>query len=592
MVKKSQLVVDMAKATTKWKPVVEKLGITNPDKIANLCEYAEMHSQSLQSGIVKENVMYANPANTAGMGPVVVPGMSGIPGMPGGAGSGDLGQVLLPASLKIAAHTIGLELLPMINVNSNRVDLLYWDWTYDDTNADMDAEDQERASTFKFKSANAIDAAAVEAFLRAQMTAFGITEMRGRISAPLYFHLSDGVAAPNGFGNQVGAPYDPTVAPGANKLGWFEFRGFSRIDGWPMFRAFTQANAASTGQWGYGSQNSFPLNGSITALFAGASIDAPVDGLAASGVDIDGTATGVNASLVSLGEDFVDGFTTNRKKGARTRGDWDVSQAGKIGPRSEVKYVEIGVADVSAALRLSEIGDWKRMYNVDIVEKTREKLVQELTQQISIEIVEKVKEMGLKNRAQAPAAPAAVAAGLATGGITDGKVFDLSVSVLASALNGEHNASIATALWRKVIQASYFMATDGRLGGADYIVTSGTVLGILQSVRNYTINPMDGKLAVPGQIQSVGSIDGIKIYVDPYMMPGDQTIFLGRVGTKEDPGLKFCAYMLAESVEVVSEKNMAPHMYMYSRYAITEFGYFPEKQYMAIKVEDVNGLLL
>jgi hypothetical protein len=75
------------------------------------------------------------------------------------------------------------------------------------------------------------------------------------------------------------------------------------------------------------------------------------------------------------------------------------------------------------------------------------------------------------------------------------------------------------------------------------------------------------------------------------MSPADLTVYMGRVGKTDEPGLKFLAYMLAESVEIVSEKTMAPRLYMYSRYAVTEFGFFPEKQYMALKVEDVNGLL-
>lgn len=585
--RKSNVNIDMNKAVQRWKPIVEKLGVTDADKIANLCEYAEMHSGLLQSGMVKESAMNANQANTAGMGNVVVPQMSGIPGLPGQAGSGDLGQTLLPAAIKLAAHTIGLELVPMINVNSNRVDLLYWDWTYDDVNGDMAESDQERATTLKFKSNLDATAAQVEAFFRAQMAAHGVTELRGRISAPLYFHISG--AGAWGANPEVGVAYNPTVKPTGNLLGWVEFNGFSRIDGMPKLRAFVQANAASSGAWGFaGAQNTFPQSGSIQALLSAGTIDAPADGLAASGQALGA----VTVAPVSLAEDFVDGFTSNGSRGNMTRGQWDVSQATKIGPRSEVKYVEIGVEHVSAALRLSEIGDWKRMYGVDVVEKTKERLVSELSQKMSIQIVDAVKNMGLKNRQSAPAAPAAMAAGLAAGGITDGRIYDFSTSVTAAALGGEHNASIARKLWMKVIQASYFVATDGRIGGIDYVVTSGTTLGILKNVERYTITPMDAKLPAHGQIQPAGSIDGIKLYVDPYQDPADLTMYMGRVGTKEDPGLKLCAYMLAESVEVTAERTMAPHMYMYSRYAIVDFGYFPEKQYFCIKIEDNAGLLL
>lgn len=591
MQRKGQMSVDMKKAKTKWGSIVEKLGVKDPSKIENLCEYAELHSNTLQSsGMMKENAMYANPANTAGMGAVNFPGQPGPPGQPGQPGSGDLGQSLLPASIKLAAHTTGLELLPMINVNANRVDLLYFDWTYDDTNG---LDNEERASTFKFEPVAEADADALEAFLRAQMSANNITELRGRISAPLYFHVS-GSAGAGQFGAQLGAQYDPTVEPSGDKSGWVQFKGFSRIDGQPMFRIWTQANSASSGSaasgaWAFDStKNTLPATGNLVDILTDGTIDAPADGLAASGQDIN---TVENASLVSLNEDFIDDFTTSRQQNAMTRGSWDVDQAGKVGPTSEVKSVQIGVAHVSAALRLSEIGDWKRMYGVDVVEKTKEQLVNQLSQKISVEIVDKVKEMGLKNRQSAPAAPANMLASLNAGGISDGKTFDFSTTAVASALAGENSGSIVRKLWAKVVQASYYISTDGRIGGADFVVTSGAVAAALKSVERYTINPMDAKLAAQGQIQPAGSIDGIKIFVDPYMNPNDFSMYLGRKGTKEDPGLKFLAYMLAESVEVTSEKNMAPHLYMYSRYAVTEFGYFPEKQYMAVKVEDQDGLL-
>lgn len=575
---RNELVVDMDKAIKKWKPIVEKLGVTNVDRINELCEYAEMHASAITAGMVKENVAYANPGNTAGMGAVAFPGINATPGLMGTAGSGDLGQTLLPASLKIAAQTPGLELLPTINVNSNRVDLLFFDFTYDDV-ADLNAGLDERASTFKFRPTSDADFTTLTAWLRAEMLANGITELRGRISSPLFFALK-GAGLQGGVGN-----YDSTIAPTGSKLGWVEFKGFSRIDGFIMFRVYVQQNAASTGAWTFSSAlNTFGATGNITTILSGATIDS-------TNTSADQALNAVSSvSLVSLNEDFIDDFTTGRKK-AMNRGEWDIDEAGKIGPNSFTKSVQIGVAHVSAALRLSEIGDWKRMYGVDVVEKTKAQLVNQISQKISVEIVERVKEQGLLNRTTAPAAPTAMLAGLVGGGITDGKIFDMSVTATAAALGGEHNTSISRKLWAKVQQASYYVANDGRIGGIDYVVCSGTIAGIFKGIERYTINPLDAKLAGPNQLQPAGTIDGIKIYVDPYMGPADLTIYMGRIGKKEEPGLKFLAYMLAESVEITSEKTMAPRLYMYSRYAVTEFGFFPHKQYFAIKVEDVSGIL-
>ena len=578
MIKPTQINVDMEKATKKWKAIVEKLGITNPEKIESMCEYAELHASALTAGMIKENVAYANSSNTAGMGAVVMPGLSGTAGLPGTAGSGDLGQTLLPGSLKIAAMTMGLELVPTINVNSNRVDLLYFDFTYNDTPG---FDGDERASTFKMAVSDATEAATLAAFLRAEMVLAGSVELRGRISVPMYFHFS-GSATSSTFPAEVGEPYVVTTAPTGTKFGWFQFMGFSRIDGQPMFKGWVQSNTASSGNWTEDQTlNSLPILGTLTTILADAAIDKPSNGT--TNQDL---GTAVTPSLVSLNEDFIDGFTTGGGNKAMTRGTWETDEAGKIGPNSFVKSVEIGVAHVSAALRLSEIGDYKRMYGIDIVQRTQAQLINQISQQISIEIVEKVKSMGLQNRSTAPA----FTAGTWTG-VTNSTIFDLSVTNVATALGGEHNASIARKLWAKVTSASYYIASDGRIGGAEYMICSGMVAGILKSIQGYTINPFDAKLAGPGQLTPAGSVEGLKIYVDPYMSPSDLTIYLGRVGKKEEPGIKFLAYMLAESVEITSERTMGPRLYLYSRYALCEFGFFPQKQYMAIKISDPNGIL-
>jgi hypothetical protein len=579
MIKQQSMVgaVDMTKARTKWKQIVEKLGVTDPAKIDSLCEYAELHSTSLQAQNVNENAMYANPANTAGMGAVAFPGLSGVPGVPGTAGSGDLGQTLLPASLKIAAHTPGMDLVPNINVNSNRVDLLYFDWKYDDTNTG--ASDDERGTVFKLELSDPANQQTLIDNLRLEMAANQITELRGRISAPIYYNFVAGTMS--------------LTAPVGSKAGWLQFKGFSRIDGLPMFRAYTQDNTASSGAWTFDpALNTFIASGSIISLLDTANGGAVGTGaLFVNGVSVPITVASngnalPNVSAVSLNEDFIDDFTTNRHKEAMTRGEWDVTTAGKIGPDSFVASVEIGVAHVSASLRLSEIGDWKRMYGVDVIEKTKAQLVTQISQKISTEIVDKVKELGLRNRQSAPAATVAMP------GIANAKIFDMSTVTFAANLNGENTNSIARKVWSKIQQASYYINTDGRIGEADYLIASGSMIGVLKSIENYTINPIGAKMALPGQLHPAGVIDGMKLYVDPYMAPNDLNVYLGRVGTQETPGLKMFSYMLAETVEIVSERTMASHMYMYSRYAIAEFGFFPEKQYYAIEVADTIGAIV
>ena len=128
----SHIRIDKQKAVKKWSPVLENMGVTG-DRVEWMSEYAEFHS-------INENA-YANTA-IAGMGAVSSPQPSTLAGAltgtpfssnSGTVGSGDLGQNLLPVAMKIAAQTIGLDLVAVKPSPGPKIDLLYIDFQYDDT---------------------------------------------------------------------------------------------------------------------------------------------------------------------------------------------------------------------------------------------------------------------------------------------------------------------------------------------------------------------------------------------------------------------------------------------------------------------------
>jgi hypothetical protein len=94
----SHIRIDKAKATKKWAPVLENMGVTG-DRVEWMAEYAEFHS-------INENA-YVNASNVAGMGGVFAAQPSAFAGQTNGGnlasitaggtiGSGDVGQNLLP----------------------------------------------------------------------------------------------------------------------------------------------------------------------------------------------------------------------------------------------------------------------------------------------------------------------------------------------------------------------------------------------------------------------------------------------------------------------------------------------------------------
>jgi hypothetical protein len=142
-----------------------------------------------------------------------------------------------------------------------------------------------------------------------------------------------------------------------------------------------------------------------------------------------------------------------------------------------------------------------------------------------------------------------------------------------------------------MVHASNFIATEGRVGPAQFAVTNGGLAAALMDIAGYTINPTKSKINGSGHIYPVGQIGDIQVYVDPYMKYNDNRIVIGRKNNPDQPGIIFVPYLMAQSISLISEATFAPRLLLRSRYAVAEVGWYPEKQFMTISVVDNAGLL-
>lgn len=562
----AQIRIDQKKAVNKWSPVLENMGVTG-DRVEWMSEMAEYHS-------INENA-YAN-ANIAGMARVSSAQPSGLPGQTIGSsfalnggtiGSGDVGQNLLPVAMKIAAQTIGLDLVAVKPSPGPKIDLVYIDFQYDDT---RDNQNDERPQVFKINPTSS-ELSDVKAGLLLFMELNNIIESQGGLQNGRIFTSIDGTS------NATVVPF----ADGASKLGKVEFLGFSRIDGLPIFKSYRQYNTASTGSWTFDpTKNTFNPTQSMIEQITAIGINAT-----ASAVSVTLGSDGVQ--LVSALEDHIPGFSANWNSGDNSfagnypmdRGMDDSRYAGVIGPKISTKTVAIGTIEVSSALRRTEIEDIKANTGMDIVQKMESVLVNELSQTISKQIVAKIFEMGDLNRSTAP---------IKSAGLT---VFDLNTNYAATGLGGETTHAVQRKLITKIAHASNYIATEGRVGPAQYLVTNGGLAAAIQDIAGYTINPVKSKLNGQGQLYPVGQIGDISVYVDPYMKYNDNRIVLGRKNNPDQPGIIFVPYLMAQSISIISEATFAPRILLRSRYAVTEVGFFPQKQFMTINVTDAAGYL-
>jgi len=136
--------VDSKRAKAKWSSILENMGISNSERIDWMSEVAEITT-------VYENA-YVNMGSITGMGAVAAAQPSsniGVTiggynvgdtyGTDGVVGSGDYGQQLVPVAMKIAGQTIGLDLVAVKPVGGTKIDLMFVDFEYDNTDDDANS---------------------------------------------------------------------------------------------------------------------------------------------------------------------------------------------------------------------------------------------------------------------------------------------------------------------------------------------------------------------------------------------------------------------------------------------------------------------
>jgi hypothetical protein len=548
------------------------MGVTG-DRVEWMSELAEFHS-------INENA-YAN-ATTAGMGTVANPGLSTLPGLAGGfgsqlglgssPGSGDLGQNLLPVAMKIAGQTIGLDLVAVKPTPGPKIDLLYIDFQYDDLNM---GSANARPQVFKLASTDTTALAALGATLSFAITFNQFRQTQGGIdNGQLFVNFLTGVS--------------PATAVSSPYTGKLEFLGFSRVDGLPMFKAWRQANSTNIG----GGDYPYAFDPALNTFDASTAINTQLLAGTFSGV----TFSAVSIELISALEDHLPGFSANWTAAASS-GDYPMSRqddddrySGVIGPKISSKSVAVGTIEVSTSLRRTEIEDIKANTGMDIVQKMESILVNELSQTISKQIVKKIFELGDTNRTNAPAYGGSATF---TGVPGTATIFDLDTSYVSAngGIGGETTHAVQRKLVTKLAHASNYIATEGRVGPAQYAITNGGLAASLMDIAGYTVNPLKSKMNSQGQLYPVGTIGDIQIYVDPYQRYNDNRIVLGRKNNPDQPGLIFVPYLMAQSISIISEATFAPRMLLRSRYAITDVGFFPEKQFMTMYVVDAAQFL-
>jgi hypothetical protein len=373
------------------------------------------------------------------------------------------------------------------------------------------------------------------------------------------------------------------------------FVGYSRIDGFPIFE--------------------------ITAMTAGETVASVLSGGAFIGTTIAGDEVGsttATASLVKALEDHIQGFSgagfydDQNWQGPFTDGTQtynpmlrsvgEENYYNLMGLTTFTKFVEADTFQVAASVTTEQIQDLNKQFGIDVISMIENALVNEVSQAINKHILSRAFALGWSNtyaffQTEAQNLNLSLVLGGATGTTlayvtkTDGTQ---SMSIPAGPANGgyENLSTLQRRLFSRILAAANMVANRGRRGPANFIVTNANLASAMQDISQFTFAPFTNTLTQNnGTLYPVGSLAGMTVYVDQNMRFSDNRILVGRKGGDDEPGLKFMPYMMAESIQTISEGTMSPKIAVKSRYALVEAGFHPETMYATFFVQvPVGGI--
>lgn len=573
--------INQTKLLESWTPVINKVAGEVP---ANRMEWIAQVAHNQQMMLNEEAVggvgaPYATLNNTLGVGNAVPAQMAAMTAAdqssPAAKGSGDKWASLLPVAIQVAARTIGFDLVNVTALDGPTGVLPFMDYVYADSKAPYGATPAHDASSanpkigWKGTDPAYTDYDDLSVF---QVSLVGATETRRELEKA--FRAAKSIKI---------------------KDAEVEFVAFSRLKANPIFKLIK--SGAET----------------LAKIFADGEVDMTVDS---------STYTVKNIARVSMLEDQILGYTGSGKYDSdrwsgtfqdpyhifepmdRATGESQVPR--RLSLTVDTKFIQVGKIQVAVNVTREQVTDLQKQWGIDVLKMVQNAAVNELTQTINKHILSRLFALGWKNHLKAYAAEGinlnisfnAVTADASVGFATydDGKEISPEEATMPLAQMTEYgqfeNLDTKFARVAKLIKtAGNVIMQRGRRGPANFVVCGPKIASMLQDQSQYTFAPLANTFNQNnGQLYPLGTVAGMTVYVDPLMRFDDTRVLVGRKGEKDEPGLHFCPYLMAENIEFINPFTMAPQVVISSRYALVEVGWYPETQYLTLFVDTPDNM--
>jgi hypothetical protein len=595
---------NLAQIVEAWGPCIKKLtnnqvNESTSDRYQWMCEYAHNHAMSRPLNEAAGEVGGAywpvqNLLNTNGIGNPVPAHQAGQTAAAQASlasnGSGDKWPSLLPMALQVAARTIAFDLVNTVPLQGPTGVLPFLDYIYTGSKDVYGATPSYNGATANPQKAvgGAADAyklyGAMHAF-RADILAEGdASTSAGKKECIDALRTDDTTAGKLTF-TQNGVTLD------------VQFIGLSRLSAQPMFKVMPGQETVSIGE-----------------LFGA---DASYEYTTTTGKKV----TFVNPRAISALEDQLQGFTgagayDSDRWGATfqdpfhlasmmDRATGEMQYPRQMSLKVFTKFVSVGTQSISISVSQEQVQDLQKQWGIDVVKLVENAAVNELSQSYNKIILSHLFAMGWKNHLQGYESEGInlnldITKQGGTSTSPDFVVFDengeRNVSMPVNGYTNYGNFENANTVFNKIattiMAAGNLIMQRGRRGPATFVVCNWKIASMLQANAQYAFAPIANTFNQNnGQLYPLGQVGGMTVYVDPLMATYDTRVLVGRKPGKDEPGLTFCPYIMADSIKLIAPETAAPKVIVKSRAALVPVGFYPELNYVTLYIKTGDGIV-
>lgn len=612
--------------------ITEELHVTDKVKLNWMAQYAQIHAihEGVETpGAAGYNAINQTPLNTIGIANPMFP--QGTPGaefdpVNGAAfhdpayvkGSGDVPMSTLSTALEIAAVTIGFDLVPVVPAAGPMVVLTWNDYPYaggklglvNETSLDGKGNGADNKPIYIALTSQDLDGLYTAAQTLENFNQYVVVTPNGKFTG-----LFMGVSRINGAiilqvksCTNVAGNENISIAQcfrGTNKAA-VQINGETinalpdvAVDYWvvkaqsdPKTHYATKAEAIAAAGEGAGDNDVEH----VTSESAFCTI-------------VPELVKGVTDHIQSFSNFFGDG-QGNPSDDPMSRAENETGTGNMIGARMFSKVVRMGAYEATGGVTRQQLQDMP-LYGIDVLGGVIETCQNEISQALNNRILDRVFKLGVTNYETQRAVQhvdlnlyMSHASGATGKNLNEFAAYNKFVNIMGNraknvvvknaVVNGtaENVITNQRRIMSRMLAASNLIASVTRRGRGQWAVTNTQILTALQDCSGFVPAPMVNDLVQGGEesLYFAGTLAGLKIYVDPYMLWEDTRICVGRKAVVNNnrvqgSGVVFMPYILADQVQIIAEGTMSPKILINSRFAIVDTGWYPEQNYYTFMVD-------